>query len=56
MFLCNIRGFGHRTAHPHHREQLQQVLRQTEEVGEARDLGCSEEVSEPVNFAQSQCG
>ena len=31
--LCSVRGALHRPAHPHHRQQLQQVLREVQDRG-----------------------
>ena len=56
MLLCDLWSVGDSTAHSNHREQLQQVLRQAEEVGERRHPRPQQEVSEPVRRAQGQCG
>ena len=51
MLLCNIRCPGDRSPHSHYWKQLQQILRPPEEVGEARNPGCLEEVSEFISNA-----
>ena len=39
LLLRHLRGAGHRPAHPHHRQQLHQVLQQAEAVGQERVSG-----------------
>ena len=54
MFLCYFRRVSDRPAHSNHRQQLQQVLRPPEEVGETREFGGSEEIPKLVHAAQDQ--
>ena len=56
MFLCNIWRAGHCSPDTNNREQLQQVLCQTEEVGECCHHGPQQEVPEPVCSTQGQRG
>ena len=56
MFLCNIWRAGHCSPDTNNREQLQQVLCQTEEVGECCHPGPQQEVPEPVCSTQGQRG
>ena len=54
MFLCYFRRVSDRPAHSNNRQQLQQVLRPPEEVGETREFGGSEEIPKLVHAAQDQ--
>ena len=56
MFLCDIWRAGYCTAHTNHREQFQQVLCQTEKVGECSNTGSKQEISEPFNLTEGQRG
>ena len=54
MFLCYFRRVSDSPAHSNNRQQLQQVLRPPEEVGETREFGGSEEIPKLIHAPQDQ--
>ena len=54
LLLRHLRGARHRPAHPHHRQQLHQVLQQAEEVGQ--DRVCRGEGVEETKETKSELG
>ena len=54
MFLCYIWRVSDSSANSNNRQQLQQVLRPPEEVGETREFGGSEEIPKLIHAPQDQ--